>query len=135
MACPLSAAAVTVTVTDDDCTRLTAHVPDPGVAYRPGVDADGEAVIPADLGGGLRIEAPKEIEIPIQIDLQRKIGVPVNPDQFQTKDTTVGTVTWRDGRVFYNGQPLLDEETARIARLCQTRGSGGAAKEKKGKSE
>lgn len=110
---------VTVTITEDDCTRLVEHVPADDVAYRAGVDVDGAAVTPADLGGGTNIPAPKEIEIPIQLDLQAKMGVPANPGLYQTKDTTVGIAVWREGRVWYNGEPLGDPETARIAALCR----------------
>ena len=86
---------------------------------RPGADVDGAAVTPADLGGSLRIARPREIKIPIQIDLQKKFGVPTETTLFSTSDTTVGTVTYRDGRLWYDGQPLQDEETARIAKLCR----------------
>ena len=113
------ASAATVVVQADDCASLVEHVPDSDVAYRPGVDADGAAVTPADLGGSLRITPPREIKIPIQIDLQKKFGVPTDTTLFSTSDTTVGTVTYRDGRLWYDGQPLQDEETARIAKLCR----------------
>ena len=112
------ASAATVVVEVDDCARLVKHVPDSDVAYRPGVDAYGAAVTPADLGGSPRIVPPREIKIPIQIDVQEKFGSP-GSTLFSTSDTTVGTVTYRDGRMWYNGQPLQDEETARIAKLCR----------------
>ena len=111
--------AATVVVQADDCASLVEHIPDSDVPYRPGLDADGWAVTPADLGNSLRITPPREIRIPIQIDLQKKFGVPTDTTLFSTSDTTVGTVTYRDGRLWFDGQPLADEETARIAKLCR----------------
>ena len=32
-----------------DCARVVAHVPEPSVAFRPGVDSMGRSVAPADL--------------------------------------------------------------------------------------
>jgi len=112
------ASAATAVVQADDCARLVQHVPDSDVAYQPGVDAYGRKVTSADLGGTLRIKPPREIKIPIQIDVQEKFGAP-GSTLFSTRNTTVGTVTYRDGRLWYDGQPLQDEEAARIAKLCR----------------
>ena len=115
-----SAAAQTVTVTAEDCARLTQHVPDSDVAYKPGVDADGDKVAPADLGGGLKIEPPKEFSIPITMDLQEKLGLPVDSSQYQTQNFTVGNVTVKeDGRAYFNGQPLQDEDAYKLSQACQ----------------
>jgi len=51
VAAALQAAAQTVVVDSAACRALTAHQPAPDVAYRPGVDATGRPVAPADLGG------------------------------------------------------------------------------------
>lgn len=111
--------AQTVVVSVTDCAGLARHVPAADVAYRPGVDVDGKDVAPADIGGGVKIELPKEFEIPITVDLQKKLGIPSNPALFQTDHFKVGTVTYRDGRAYFNGQPLQDEEAARLSELCQ----------------
>ncbi len=116
MAWPL--AAVTVTITAETCADLTEHVPDASVAYRPGVDADGDAVAPATLGGGFQVEPPREINIPIQISPGPTSSL------YSTSDTTIGKVTYRDGRVLYNGRPVQDQEAARISRLCQEQNKG-----------
>lgn len=122
MTWPLAAA--TVTITAETCADLTEHVPDASVAYRPGVDSDGDAVAPATLGGGFQVEPPREITIPIQISPGPKSSL------YSTSDTTIGKVTYRDGRVWYNGRPVQDEEAARISRLCQERLDAGASKPK-----
>ena len=69
-----------VVITRADCARLVEHVPAPGVAYQPGVDAYGRAVAPADLPGGLNGGAqnlvPETLHIPIEIDLLDRFGIP-----------------------------------------------------------
>ncbi|MBT5193552.1 MAG: hypothetical protein HOM07_14475 [Rhodospirillaceae bacterium] len=116
-----SAKARTVTITESDCSNLVRHVPSDDVAYKPGVDAKGRPVVPADLGGGVQIKAPTEFSIPITMDLQKRLGIPVDPNSFQTQNFAVGTVTWKDGRGYFNGQPLQSAEAERLAALCQER--------------
>jgi hypothetical protein len=115
-----SAAAQTVTVSEADCARLTSHTPDSDVAYKPGVDVNGNAVAPADLNGGVNIAMPKEFTIPITVDLQKKLGLPADPNSYQTQNFSVGNVTVKeDGRAYFNGQPLQDDEAHRLSVLCQ----------------
>ena len=116
-----SAGAQTVTVSEADCARFTAHAPSNGVAYKPGVDVHGNKVVPADLGGSVTISAPKSFEIPITMDLQKRLGIPVSPSQFQTQNFTVGVVKWENGRATFNGEPLQNEEAAKLSALCQQR--------------
>lgn len=47
------------TVTTQDCREIVTHVPADDVTYMPGVDVNGNAVAPADLGGGYGITAPE----------------------------------------------------------------------------
>jgi len=116
-----TADAQTVTIKAEDCAQFVKHVPAADVAYRPGVDVAGRKVVPADLDGGVNLDLPEAYAIPINVDLQKRLGIPVDPAQYQTRDFTVGTVTWRDGQGFFNGQPLQSEESARLAALCQAR--------------
>ena len=115
------AMAQTVTITETDCANFVRHVPSGDVAYKPGIDAQGRAVVPADLGGGVQIKPPTEFSIPITIDLQKRLGIPVDPNSFQTQNFTVGTITWKDGKGHFNGQPLQSAESERLAALCQER--------------
>ncbi len=108
----------TVAITRADCARLVAHVPGPDVAYQPGVDVYGREVAPADLGGAPRIELPETILIDIEIDLQARFGIPVDPTLYDP-DAEVGEVAYRDGRLTFNGQPLQDEAQAELAVRCQ----------------
>lgn len=115
------ATAQTVTIRAADCAQLVRHIAASDVVFEPGVDLQGRVVVPADLDGGVRIEPPGEFSIPINVDLQRSLGIPVDPNSYQTQNFTVGVVTWRDGRGFFNGQPLQSEQSANLAALCQER--------------
>lgn len=116
-----SADAQTVKITESDCSNFVRHVPANDVAYKPGVDAKGRAVVPADLGGAPQIKVPTEFSIPITVDLQKRLGIPADPNSFQTQNFAIGTVTWKDGRGYFNGQPLQNEDAARLSALCQER--------------
>jgi hypothetical protein len=107
-----------VTITRDDCARLVEHVPAPDVAYRPGVDAYGREVVPADLNGAAPIEAPETLHIPIEIDLLDRFGIPANPALYES-DLPIGEVVYRNGRFRFNDQPLQNETAAELSRRCQ----------------
>ena len=108
-----------VTLTKQDCRRLSVHVPDPGVAYRPGVDVNGRPVTPADLGGAPPLAIPETVTIEIEVDLQDRFGIPADANSFKG-DAQIGTVEVdRDGRARFNGQPLQDEAQFELARRCQ----------------
>ena len=108
----------TVAITRADCARLVAHVPDPDMAYQPGVDVYGRAVAPADLGGAPRVELPETVLIDIEVDLLARFGIPANEVLFDP-DAEVGEVVYRDGRFTFNGQPLQDQAQAELAARCQ----------------
>lgn len=112
------AAAETVTVTVEGCAGLVRHVPDSDVAYKPGVDVDGNEVTPADLPGAAPIKLPEQIDIPITVEIDTRYGIPAVPGLYKP-EATIGTVTYRDGRFWFNGQPLQDEAQAELTRACQ----------------
>jgi len=113
-------AAETIVVTRADCARLVAHVPDPGVAYQPGVDVRGRPVAPADLGGTPKIKLPDEVEVPVTLDMLARYGLPANSSLYKLDDTLIGIarVRVKDGRAWFNGEPLGDEESFALARAC-----------------
>ncbi len=108
----------TVAITGADCARLVEHVPDPDMAYRPGVDVYGREVAPADLGAAARVELLETVLIDIEVDLLARFGIPANEVLFDP-DAEAGEVAYRDGRFTFNGQPLQDEDTAALAERCQ----------------
>jgi chromosome segregation ATPase len=70
---------IPIKITPDLCAELlVSHTPSADTTYKPGVDVDGEAVVPADFDGGIKVEIPKTMTIPIRFDLARFLGVPVD---------------------------------------------------------
>lgn len=98
-----------ITVSRSACQALVKHVPDADVAYQPGVDVRGNKVVGADLNGGSNIlqSLPKEIEFPVTIDFFDYSGISV-PDGV-SGEQSVGKITYRNGRVYFNDQPLGDD--------------------------
>ena len=116
----LPAAAQRVTIAAGDCARLVQHVPAPDVAYRPGVDARGRPVAPADLPGTTRIEVPDPITFDVAVDL-RPFGLAPNSLLFEPH-VDLGRITIeRDGRAYFNGQPLQNADTDALAQYCRQR--------------
>jgi hypothetical protein len=106
-----------VVISETDCRNLQIHRPAPDVKYRPGVDAQGRAVAPADLGNRTRIEPPREVTI----DVTRRIADITNLQtgtHLYKAEANVARLTVRDGRVFYNDRPLGDRDQRAIAEAC-----------------
>jgi hypothetical protein len=97
------------------------------VEYTPGVDVRGRAVAPADLGGAPKMKFPDTVEIPVLLELLQRLGLPANSSLYKLEDVKVGTLRIRvkDGRAWFNGEPLTSEEQHAMARVCQKLGSGG----------
>lgn len=74
---PVFAEKIPVTLSRDLCLQLITETPSGAdVAYTPGVDASGESVAPADLGGGFQIKVPDKITLPIEVDVRRYLKAP-----------------------------------------------------------
>lgn len=120
----LPALAQKITMDGVDCQRLTVtHVPAPDVTYKPGVDAQGRKVAPADLNGGAaQFTVPDRITFDVAVDL-RRYGIPSTSPLYEP-NLPLGKVTVeRDGRAFYNGQPLQNQEVEALREICKQRGA------------
>lgn len=113
-------ASAEVAISRRDCDRLVRHEPGPDVAYQPGIDVHGRPVVPADLGGGVQLELPDVIYIPIEVLIQDKYGIPANSVLYEAK-AQVGVVTVRGNQVYYEDQLLTDPETAALEAACRDR--------------
>lgn len=118
--------AAKVTISKQDCARLVRHQPSADVTYKPGVDARGRAVAPADLpgsgGAGLNL-VPEVLEIPVSINPFTNLGVaPVQG--LENTAMAVATVRYdvAKGQFTVNGQPLGSAEQQQIAEGCARRG-------------
>ncbi len=118
-----AARAETVVISQADCATLTEYVEPPGVEYTPGVDVHGNKVAPADLNAAPPIKLPDQVYIPITVDLAARYGIPVTSNLFKG-EAYIGTakVSLKDGRAWFNGQPLSSDEQHALARLCQKQG-------------
>ena len=120
--------ATLVTVTADDCANIVAYTPSGDVAYQPGVDVDGNAVAPADLDGYGRLDlGGDDVVIDIDIPLRAVAGVVGDEAAFTANggqidsfgaNARVGTVSFRGGEVYFNGQRISDRQREAIAAAC-----------------
>lgn len=100
------------------CASLAGTTPTPGVPsadYQPGVDANGNAVAPADLPSTPSI--PTVDNFPIEIDQQLANRFHLPPGA-STK-AILGYVTVQDNQAYFNGQPLNADQTAALAEACR----------------
>jgi hypothetical protein len=107
-----------IAVSRQDCNRLAKYQQQPGVEYQPGVDAHGRPVAPADIGGGSNIQLPDTIVIPVEVLLRKYAFIPPGSPLRQSK-AELGEITVTGDQVFYNGQPLTDQDEAALAAACQ----------------
>lgn len=98
-----------ITVTRSACKAIVKHVPADDVEYMPGVDVRGNKVVGADLNGGSNIlkSLPKEIEFPVTLDFMEYAGSSL--PEGMSGEQSIGKITYRNGRVYFNDQPLGDD--------------------------
>ena len=99
------------------CATLAGTVPGvPSAEYRPGVDANGNAVAPADLPA--TPSTPIVDNFPIEIDqhLARRFNLPPGGNA----KAVLGYVTVRDNQAYFNGQPLNADQTSALAEACRS---------------
>ncbi|MSP48772.1 MAG: hypothetical protein EXQ95_05530 [Alphaproteobacteria bacterium] len=114
VAVPALAQTPQVTIAESECRNLTVHQPSPDVKYRPGVDAQGRQVAPADLGNRQRFQPPKEITI----DVTRRLAGTNSPSSLYKAEANILQLKVRDGKIFYGDQQLGDRDQRAIAQAC-----------------
>ena len=119
LAIPLEgASAQTIVVDNAACRALTvAHQPADDVGYKPGVDARGRAVAPADLNAPAPPALASEFTFNLNVDLVPHL--PAGSRLYQPQ-LTVGRVTvGPTGAVLFNGQPLPQSDLTALAAACR----------------
>lgn len=104
------------------CQALTKHVPAPDVAYQPGVDVHGNAVMPADLPADDNGMPKDHFEIPLSYSLAKALGVSAGSYPLNAlgtgSDVKLGTLVVDGNDVTLNGKPLSGAQKDNLAVLC-----------------
>jgi hypothetical protein len=94
------------------CQQLYVHKPSDDVAYKPGVDVDGNAVTPADLPtDAAQIGVSDYIEVPLTVDLAQRLNQPV-PEGVKLEGGVGNLRLHKNGQISYNGQDILPQASA-----------------------
>jgi len=100
------------------CPVIGADLPPaPGVAYEPGIDAEGKPVAPADLPSNAPAISVENFPIEIRRNLAGSFNVPSAGGAYGAK-AILGYVTLKDNRAYFNGQPLTTEQRDVLAGAC-----------------
>lgn len=85
----------------------TDHSPNASAEYQPGIDIEGKAVTPADLGGSPDTDL-YPLRIPLEMNIFERFNLDIAKD-FITDASIVDIMVYEDGRVTYNGQDISSE--------------------------
>lgn len=105
------------------CQSLNIHAGDLTVEDQPGRAADGSIVAPADLPNSLQVQVPNKISIPVHLNI-KSFSQPENPFYDLTLDQgDVGQIDidTKSGKIYYNDQPLFNEQEQQIREACRHR--------------
>lgn len=112
----LPAAAQTIILEESACQAMVQHQPADDVTYQPGVDAEGRPVVEADLNPS-PIQLPETISFDITVDVMKYAGI--IPPKGVEGQAVIGRVdVARDGRMYFNGQPMEGPSEAALRALC-----------------
>jgi hypothetical protein len=103
-----------VVISPSLCTDLAAAPTVPGAEYKPGVDATGQPVVPADLPA----TAPPLGPVEIGVDLKRRFGIGADSHLLQHRPS-VAVVSVLAGVAYLNGVPLAENERAVMIAACE----------------
>jgi hypothetical protein len=89
------------------CQKLAQHTPTDDVAYKPGVDVNGNAVAPADLASPVSV-VNEFIEVPLTIDLAQRLNLNAKGLEMRGAMGVLRLGT-KDGSVSFQGQDLTPQ--------------------------
>ena len=92
--------------------RAINHVPDEGAEYQPGVDVDGNALAPADIGTTLDTGL-YPLRIPLEMDILERFNLDL-PEGIIADANVADIMVYEDGRMTYNGQDI----SSQLEALC-----------------
>ena len=88
------------------CQPAIMHTPSSDVTYKPGVDVNGNPVASADLNPAPPIMNTTYTEVPLNIDLARKLKL--SPEK-EMEGTFGNLKIYQDGHILYNGQDITQQ--------------------------
>ncbi len=89
------------------------------IDYKPGVDAYGKPVKPADLPSEYSLDLPKTFKIPLTLDLKKALGLDSSYDKLGAgTEIQLGEFTVEGDKVLFNGKTVTDEQQERMDVLC-----------------
>lgn len=92
--------------------RPVDHTTNTGAEYQPGVDVDGNAITPADIGTTLDTGI-YPLRIPLEMYILERFHLDL-PEDFITESNVADIMVYEDGHVTYNGQDI----SAQLEALC-----------------
>ena len=111
---------VYVEIDEQTCRKVQRHLSNADVAYKPGVDARGNAVVPADVSGS-QVKLPDTIVIDLALPLQDVLSTNNPPNRsVQNAEVNVGRLTYEvaSGKLSFNGQQLNQTSLVKIGEKC-----------------
>ena len=113
----MPAAAQTIVLEDSACRAIVQHQPADDVTYQPGIDTAGNPVVGADLNPS-PIQLPETISFDITVDVMKYAGIA--PPKGVEGQAVIGRVDInKDGRMYFNGQPMEGQAEASLRALCK----------------
>lgn len=103
-----------IAISESDCLFLEKHVPDADVTYRPGIDVNGDPVVPADLN-------EQQFELPEVVNFDLLVGLPL--DDPLRPEGSVGkvSVNLETAQISLNGRPLSTSQYQAVIAYCKER--------------
>ena len=90
----------------DVCRLLPNHKPSADVAFKPGVDVNGKAVVSADLAPPAKA-MPEKVVVPMTVDMAQYMNMADRLPEGMELDANLGSMEiYPDGQVLYNGQDI-----------------------------
>ncbi len=100
------------------CQYMISHVPDEGVEYKPGVDAEGKPVVAAETDDVPEVSMPEKTEFVLTVDLAKHLHM--NVPEGLAGEARLGTIAIDEGEVMFNGAPLSGEAAHELKAICMT---------------
>lgn len=128
-------------ISPEDCRALVGYTPAPDVEYKPGVDAQGRRVAPADLPGGMHVTLPDAFPVGINVYVGQPgeaapppldPAAPSSPTAPSSAAPSTGPLYAPEAQIgevavvrtptgyelYFNGEPMSDPLAADIRNAC-----------------